>query len=333
VDVGPSRPTFLVTIDTEGDNLWARPRAVTTRNARFVPRFQQLCERHGLRPTYLTTWEMVQCPEFREFAADALARRAAEIGMHLHAWSTPPHAPLTDDDARHLPYLDEYPRAQMVAKIATLTETLEDTFETPITSHRAGRWGFSAAYARLLAERGYRVDCSITPHLSWKSSRGDPHGNGGPDYAGYPSAAYRLDLGDIRRPGSSPLLEVPVTTFRRPQRPMVERARRRAPGSRWAAVVIDRLFPRALWLRPDGRNGRRLPRLLEVARADGRDYVQFVLHSSELMPGASPRFPSPRSIEALYEDMERLFSAAAGRFAGRTLSEYRDDWETRHAPQ
>jgi peptidoglycan/xylan/chitin deacetylase (PgdA/CDA1 family) len=329
VEVRAARPSFLVTIDTEGDDLWARPRTVTTGNARFLPRFQQLCEAYGLRPTYLTTWEMARCPDFREFAGDALGRRCAEIGMHLHAWSTPPYVALTADDTRHMPYLAEYPPGPMAAKISTLSDRLEDTFGTPVTSHRAGRWGFGPTYARLLAERGYRVDCSVTPHLSWRSSRGDPGQGGGPDYAGYPSAAYRLDLDDIRVPGSSPLVEVPVTTFARRRRPLIERARRSADRHPLAMLAIDRVFPRADWLRPDGRNGAQLPRLLATARREGRDYVEFVLHSSELMPGGSPRFRSARSIEALYEDMERLFAAAADGFVGRTLTEYRDRWAAR----
>jgi hypothetical protein len=324
------RPSFLVTIDTEGDNLWARPKTVTTRNARFLGRFQRLCESYGLRPTYLVTWEMADAAEFRDFACDVLERGAGEIGMHLHAWSTPPHTPLTEDDDRHLPYLIEYPRSQMAAKIAALTDKLEDTFRTPITSHRAGRWGFDATYATLLAARGYRVDCSITPGVSWASSPGDPRGHGGPNYAGYPSSAYRLDLDDISESGHSGLVEVPVTTFRVHRRTPTDWARRRLEHRRLAALGMERLFPRAHWLRPDGRNGRRLPRLLDSARAERRDYVQFMLHSSELMPGGSPRFRSARSVEALYQDLERLFSAAAGCFVGRTLGEYRDEWEARH---
>jgi peptidoglycan/xylan/chitin deacetylase (PgdA/CDA1 family) len=324
------RASFIITIDSEADNLWARPKTVTTENSRFLPRFQRLCETYGLRPTYVTTWEMVECARFREFAADAIRRRVAEIGMHLHAWNTPPGPPLTKDDPRHLPYLTEYPPCQMAAKIKMLTHKLEDTFGVPITSHRAGRWGFDATYARLLAEHGYRVDCSVTPHVSWTSSPGDPTGSGGPDYTGYPSTAYRLDLDDVRLSGSSDLLEVPMTTFPQPQRARIEWARRRFPRHPVLAPAIDRLFPRAVWLRPDGRNGRRLPRLLRTALDEGRDYVQFMLHSSELMPGGSPRFRSARSVEALYEDLERLFSAAAGGFAGRTLGEYRDHWDVQH---
>src|SRR5215831_8388473 len=93
-----ARPAFLITIDTEGDNLWSRPREITTRNAHYLPRFQALCERHSLKPTYLTTWEMVQSDAFRRFAFKARGRGAAEIGMHLHAWNSPPCMSLTKDD-------------------------------------------------------------------------------------------------------------------------------------------------------------------------------------------------------------------------------------------
>ena len=69
-----SNPAFLVTIDTEGDNLWAAPVEATTENARCLPRFQALCERHGFKPTYLTDHEMALCDRFVEFARDGLGR-------------------------------------------------------------------------------------------------------------------------------------------------------------------------------------------------------------------------------------------------------------------
>src|SRR5262249_10194061 len=80
----PQTP-FIITIDTEGDGLWARPREVTTRNAQYVPRFQSLCERYGFKAVYLTTWEMAGSDAFVEFGRDVLARGTGEIGMHLHA--------------------------------------------------------------------------------------------------------------------------------------------------------------------------------------------------------------------------------------------------------
>ena len=49
-------------------------------------------------------------------------------------------------------------------------------------------------------------------------------------------------------------------------------------------------------------------------------------HSSELMPGASPFFPTARSIERLYGRLETLFSSAANEFRGMTLSEFRKEF-------
>jgi len=57
-EVDRGQPAFLVTIDTEGDNLWARSSVIEKRNAKYLPRFQKLCEKYGMRPTWLTNWEM-----------------------------------------------------------------------------------------------------------------------------------------------------------------------------------------------------------------------------------------------------------------------------------
>ena len=46
-----ARPFFLITIDTEGDDLWSHPRNITTKNARYLPRFQKLCESYGFNTT------------------------------------------------------------------------------------------------------------------------------------------------------------------------------------------------------------------------------------------------------------------------------------------
>ena len=320
----PAPPSFLITVDTEGDNLWAKPRAVTTRNAEYLPRFQTLCERYKLRPTYLTNWEMVRSAAFREFAADVLARGAGEVGMHLHAWNSPPLVPLTDDDDAHAPYLIEYPEPILREKVRVMTAALEDAFGVKMLSHRAGRWSFDETYARALVDHGYRVDCSVTPHVSWRFCKGDPSRGGGTDFSGFPEGAYFLDLADVRRPGDSPLLELPVTIVRTRRYPgVVERARAGLSGSFYGTVLMRRLFPHYLWLMPTGANGPALLKVLDAAVAERRPYVEMAIHSSELMPGGSPKLPDAAAVDRLYADMEALFAAAAARgFAGRTLADY-----------
>jgi len=317
------QPAFLVTVDVECDDAWSGSRTVTTKNALYLPRFQAHCEQYGVRPTYLTTWEMAASPAFREFGRDLLARRAGEIGMHLHAWPSPPDTPLTDDDYRHRPYLIEYPESVLREKVKVLTDTLEDVFATKMLSHRAGRFGFDSTYARALIHHGYRVDCSVTPGVSWRDHPGRPGGPGGPDYTEFPDEAYFVDPTDIRRPGASPLLEVPVTIgppyLSRPAR----LARAALAVTPLGAKVANRLFPRCAWLYP-GKFHRAMPGLLRSAAGAGRDYAEFMIHSSELMPGGSPRYPTAASIEALYRCLDRLFAAARRKFVGSTLSEYHD---------
>jgi hypothetical protein len=322
-------PLFLITIDTEGDNAWSRPRLATTRNAEFLGRFQQLCERYAQRPTWLTTYEMIRSAVFREFAIDVLSRGTAEIGMHLHAWNSPPLEPLTTDDTQTVPYLIEYQPRVMREKIHTLTATIEDTLQTKMVSHRAGRWAFDARYAEMLLDEGYRIDCSVTPLVSWRSSLGDPAGRGGSDYSGFPQEAYWVDLDDISRPGSSNLLEVPVTidSFRsdvtaRLVHGVDRLPRRLARLGSYTHRVVDRVSPPASWLRPNGRNGGPLRALTDRVVAEHRRYAQFMLHSSELMPGGSPTFPDDASIERLYDDLETLFESLHGRFQGATLTEF-----------
>lgn len=309
-------PAFLITIDTEGDNLWAVPAAVTTENARYLPRFQQLCERHGLKPTWLTNYEMAESPFFYEFGRDVLQRGAGEIGMHLHAWNSPP---ITEKDLAHHAYLIEYPEDVMSAKIKFMTELLEERFERKMLSHRAGRWALNSSYARLLVQNGYRVDCSVTPHVTWTAAIGAPDGSGGTDYTTYPSHPYFMDLDRIDREGNSPLLEIPVSIVARPS--TLHRIVKRMP-SVVRRAVHRRTTPQTSWLRPNGQNRDSMLAILNQAIQEGWQCVEFMLHSSELMAAGSPTFQTGHDIESLYDDLEALFANAAERFLGKTLSDF-----------
>jgi hypothetical protein len=329
------RPAFLITIDTEGDNLWALPSIATTLNARFIPRFQLLCERYSLRPTYLTNYEMASDSAYQEFARDVLRRATAEIGMHLHAWDSPPLIPLTRDDFSTHPYLIEFPEAVMREKIHVITNKLEQTFGVKMLSHRAGRWSFDSRYARMLKIEGYEIDCSVTPRVSWERSLGHPSGRGGTDYRHYPDAAYWLGEDDISIPHvRSSLLEVPVSIFSRQKRlpraclASIDAAHPIIRNSlRPLQIALRRLYPPAVWLRPSGTNLSSMMWLVERVFQENRDYAQFMLHSSELMPGGSPTFKTEHDIEDLYAQLEVLFGWVSTRFVGLTLTEYKRRFE------
>ncbi len=328
----PETP-FIITIDAEGDNLWARPREITTRNAQYLPRFQALCERFDLKPVYLTSHEMAHSAAYVEFARDVMARGTGEIGMHLHAWNSPPLEPLSEDDFRYQPYLVEYSERIMRAKIEAITRLLEDRFGSPMRSHRAGRWAIDERYARLLVEAGYLVDCSVTPGVDWSSHGGAPGGRGGADYRGFPRDAYFLDPADPARPvPEGALLEVPVTTH-------ASALSRWAPWAYRVPLVrqaANRLVEPALsWLCPAESRLAQMLRVARRARAEGATHLEFALHSSQLMPGGSPTYREASQIDRLYADLEVLFESLATWCYGCTLRGFRDRFIERglHRPR
>jgi hypothetical protein len=321
-------PAFLITIDTEGDDLWSRPQDITTRNTAYLPRFQHLCEEFGFKPTWLVNYEMAMDPDFIRFGRQLVRSGRAEIGMHLHAWNSPPLVPLTDNDLFHQPFLIEYPHDVMAAKIDFMTRLLSDRFECPMLSHRAGRWALDNAYARLLAQQGYLVDCSVSPGVSWQQTKGDPQGWGGADYRQFPSLPYIMDLDHIERAGQSSLLELPVSVMRSPLHRIMPLAHHLPGLRRWAWQQQ----PDHIWLYPDGHNLAHMTCLVNEALLTHRPCIELVLHSSELMPMGGPGARTEACIDHLYDDLSQLFTLIARAFVGMTLAEFRLCWLAAKVP-
>ncbi|VFP82991.1 deacetylase [Candidatus Erwinia haradaeae] len=311
-----NQPILIITIDTEGDNLWQNNDKITTKNTNFLPRFQELCENYKFKTTWLTNYEMSIDPQYIEFAQSIIHDNTGEIGMHLHAYNNPPLYNLTGDDLRYKPYLIEYPPNIMRQKVIYITSVLEDVLQIKMRSHRAGRWAFNTFYAQLLIEQGYQVDCSVTPRVNWKLSPGDPRGFGGTDYQNFLDHAYFIDQDDISKAGQSTLLEVPMSTDYK--------------HCSWVNTMqkiynISRKKknnPSVNWLRPKGGNVTQMINIVKKTLSSKKDYLEFMIHSSELMPGGSPTFKNKNDIDALYRDLETLFDYLSIRTKSMSLSEY-----------
>src|SRR5207244_12910204 len=90
--------------------------------------------------------------------------------------------------------------------------------------------------------------------------------------------------------------------------------------------AAHRVSPKLSWLGPTPLLEKNiLNALLQVARAaqaEGVAYLEFMLHSSELMPGGSPSFRNASDIERLYESLEILFDGLSTWCCGATLKEF-----------
>lgn len=306
--------SFIITVDTEGDNLWAWKRGddITTENSVFLQRFQILCNSYGYKPVWLTNWEMMHDSRFVDFALREYYDGNCEIGMHIHAWNTPPFYELPYTSKSGAPYLIEYPEAVMEDKIKVITEEFIKVFGFQPISHRAGRWAINDKYFALLAQYGYKIDCSITPGINWSKSLGQTPGFEGPDYS-EENQKKRVRNG---------VLEIPLTTFvtnKNYCRSIKEVGIIQGLKDRTKKLIRKK---RIIMLRPNGRNIEDMKEIVERAYESDEEYLMFMIHSSELMPGGSPTFPNTESIEKMYKDIDAVFSLITSLFCGKTLGEY-----------
>ena len=78
-----------------------------------------------------------------------------------------------------------------------------------------------------------------------------------------------------------------------------------------------------LWLRPNGKNLNEMKYIIrKISLENNSNYLMFMLHSSELMPGGSPIFRTEDSIEKMYRDVEKIFSMISDKYQGVTIREF-----------
>lgn len=297
--------SFIITVDTEGDDLWNwKPgQAITTENTKYIPRFQELCEKYGFKPVYLTNYEMAMDSRWVEYSAKKAMEGQCEIGMHLHAWNTPPDYALENRFGGN-PYITEYPPDVMEQKVVTMMDLLRQRYELPILSHRSGRWATNDEYFRILARNGIEIDCSVTPELDLSGIHGCST-NCGNDYRRTPKTPYKIH---------SDILEIPMTTRR---------------VYHFDGVSVRNRLRHALlgeetWLRPIRLSEKPMKRLTDWVIKEGNgEYLEFMVHSSELMPGGSIFFKDEEAVEQLYAVMESYFAYVRQlSYCGMTLQEY-----------
>lgn len=299
---------FIITVDTEGDDQWNVDNGISTVNATFIPRFQELCEKYNFKPVWLTNYEMANDQYYVSYIKPKQEQGLCEVGMHLHAWYTPPEFSIKNKtDQRD--YLIEYPEDIMEKKIMTMTNLIEDRFGIKPRTHRSGRWAMDERYFRLIEKYGYYVDCSVTPGIDWSKCVGKS-GIPGSDYSGSSTTPHYVGR----------ILEVPMTI-----RKMHIIDSGKINSFREFAKEVKRFIRgRNQWIRPDKQlSFSAIGKLMERLNKEGENYIMFMIHSSELMPGGSPNFPDEKSIEKLYGIIEKIFTTAKKLgYVGITLTEY-----------
>jgi peptidoglycan/xylan/chitin deacetylase (PgdA/CDA1 family) len=308
------RPALLVAIDTEGDNQWSADarRHQTFHNTRTLDRLHDFFARHGVRPTYVVTWPVSTDARSAAMLRTLLARGDCEIGAHHHAWETPPFTP--EDVDRH-PYALSLPDAQFDAQLAALTTAITEAVGVRPVSYRSGRFGFSARHVSSLEQQGYRVDSSVTP-LFYEAHKG------GPDFVDAPLTPYYLAYDSATRPGSSAVLELPVSAAldRRVPR-WLERAYGRAPWPYQTkrALRLSRIA-NVRWLRPSYTSAADMMALARQLTSRDVPLLNLLFHSSEAIVGGSPYNRTDAELAAFLDRLSRLLRYATTELGAEPLT-------------
>lgn len=301
---------FILTIDTEADNQWDHGRELTVDNIRYVPRFQDLCNKYFIKPTYLVTSEVCEDHFAREIFSEYSLAGTAEIGTHLHSWTTPPF--LNEDgyrfnDKNHS-FAHELPEDLLTEKIKNITNQIETSFGKRPLSFRSGRYGFNKDVARILTDNLYLVDSSVTPFISWSAHQGIPGGSGGPDFLENVPFPYWYTF------DNNSLLEMPITIlptkFPLNKNGKLARYYFRTVDNSLLLKVFRKLFfnNQPLWLRPHPwMNTDLFNELISESVRINLPFVVMMFHSSELMPGCSIYRINKDDVDKLYDQLERFF--------------------------
>jgi peptidoglycan/xylan/chitin deacetylase (PgdA/CDA1 family) len=311
---------LLCGIDTEGDNQWdVRGREHQTfENIYALPTLHALFARHGVRPTYVITYPVATDARSAGVVRALRERGDCEVGAHHHAWETPP---CTREDARRHGYASQLPSTQFEQQLATLTDAIHSNIGVRPVSYRSGRFGFSAAHVSALERQGYRVESSVAPLFY------EAHKNG-PDFVEAPLRPYFLSYDSATRPGTSQVLEVPVSAALNRRLPArVQYLYARAPRPYTTKRVLRKLgVAHVRWLRPSYSTLDDMIALARDLARRGEPVLNVLFHSSEAIVGGSPYNRTAAELAAFCDRLERFFTFARHELDAvpATFSEFRD---------
>lgn len=305
------RPTLVVVVDTEEEFDWAVPlaRESTCVSAmRAQVRAHRVFEKYGIRPTYVMDYPVTSQADGATPLKELFTDGVCDIGAHLHPWVNPP---FEETVCNANSYPGNLPPALEHAKLARLTDAIEETFSHRPTVYKAGRYGAGFATTMALEALGYKVDCSVLPQTDLTKDEG-------PDFSRCGVRPYWFGA-------SRSLLEIPMTVG------YVGRLRRlgqalydvltspigmniHLPGVFARSGLLERIT-----LTPEGITVAELRRLTDALLAAGQRVFSFTYHSPSLAPGNTPYVRTEAELRDFLDRFERYFDYFFGEIGGRTM--------------
>ena len=305
---------LVISIDVEEEGLFSGryPRTPPgVENVKELRRLEFVTSEFGFPLTLLTTYSVAVSPPCQEILQYFRDLFRAEIGAHLHHWSTPPF--------QVLPYCepirsDLLPRPLLEAKFETLLASLRDNLGVVPQAFRMGRFDIGEVVFNLLPKFGLNVDSSVVPLQRI---------SGGPDHFLAPADPFRR-LADPSRPGNS-ILEVPLTIvpLARTAPQLIHQLASNLSERNRNAVLTGFRYIASAGIHPAWFPLLSMKLAARLHRSRNGRVLNMFLHSSELKPGASPSFPTEKSVNSLVDKIRKFLSwlVRTGPVEGVTLSQ------------
>jgi hypothetical protein len=319
-----NQPLYLIiTLDVEEEGLFSGsyPRSGSgVANVAELRRLEFIARDFGFPLTLLVTYPVARDPAAREVLVSWQQEHQAEIGVHLHPWNTPPFTELPEPEPIPTARL---PLALLGAKLGSLVSCLTETFQVPPRSFRMGRFDWSPGLLELLPGFGLRVDSSMVP-LTFK---GD-----GPQNFLTPADPFWQKAPGPAAPG---LLEAPVTMVPvwKGSARAVHRLAGLLPGKTGEALLSRYRFVGAAGIHPAWFPLFSMRLAARLHRRRGGRVLTLFLHSSELLPGGSPQFPTDAAVDRLVAKFRDFLAwlVKQGPVTGLTLSGLYDHMASSHS--
>ncbi len=303
---------LVIGVDVEEEGLFSGryPRTPPgVANVLELKRLEFIPREFGVPLTLLATFPVIQDGPAREVLGHFREVHGAEIGAHLHLWSTPPFADAPDPEPLRA---RELPPGLLRAKLARLVSGLKETLEVAPRAFRMGRFEAAPEVLGLLPEFGFRVDSSLVPL----------HRPGG-DAGHFLAPAEPFFLPYLLLSGER-LLEAPLTVVplwaAAPLR--LQRLAGALPGPLEARLLAGFARVGAVGIQPAWYPLASMCWAARLHRCRGGRVLNLFLHSSELKPGATPQFPSETAVRRLLRKIRAFLTwlTRTGPIQGLTLS-------------
>lgn len=298
----------LITVDTEADNMWnpALRQSPRFENIASLDKLQRVFDKFKAKPTYLVAYSVAKS-EFVPVLKDIAKSSPCEIGAHLHALETPPFISQRQGDGS---FLHQYAVEVQAQKLANIDRLLSDVFARKPVSYRGGRWSVNRDIIAILETKGYLVDSSVTPGISWqhigglnfkKSSRRD---------------AFLNEW----------LLEVPATMmitsrFARLAMPLYLNL----PDCTHIEGLLRRLSGfDIIWLDPSFNELEKMKQVCDRLIGDDVGFLNIIFHSSVIIAGGTPYTMTQASVELFFRRLNELLEYLMNgkKLESLTLEEY-----------